>query len=147
MIHYEIKIKKKKKKELPDQKQASNGAILGADNRASRSKNELPTELFPAPPTELLDRRTSFQIESLLWMPISTLRPDQKKALDADDSGDEENERVVELFGMWSKIDADDLSAWVGVGWRVSDRGEKNKKERILNRKKAKRRREKERKI
>ena len=77
MIHYEIKIKKKKKKELPDQKQASNGAILSADNRASRSKNELPTELFLALPTKLLDRRMSFQIESLLWMLISMLRPDR----------------------------------------------------------------------
>ena len=37
------------------------------------------------------------------------------------DSSDEENEHVVELFGVWSKIDADDLSAWVGVGWRMSD--------------------------
>ena len=77
-------------------------------------------------------------------MPISTLRPDRKKAVDVDDSSDEENERVVELFGVWSKIDADDLSAWVGVGWRVSDRWEKNKKERILNQKKAKRRRDEE---
>ena len=58
------------------------------------------------------------------------------------DSNDEENGRVVELFGVWSKIDANDLSAWVGVGRCVSDRWEKNKKERTertLNRKKAKR--------
>ena len=55
------------------------------------------------------------------------------------DSSDEENKRVVELFGVWSKIDTDDLSAWVGVGRCVSDRWEKNKKERTLNWKKAKR--------
>ena len=35
------------------------------------------------------------------------------------DSNNEENERMVELFDMWSKIDADDLSTWVGV-WVVS---------------------------
>ena len=60
------------------------------------------------------------------------------------DSNDEENGRVVELFGVWSKIDANDLSAWVGVGRCVSDRWEKNKKERTertLNRKKTKRKR------
>ena len=58
------------------------------------------------------------------------------------DSSDEENEHMVELFGVWSKIDTDDLSAWVGVGRCVSDRWEKNKKERTertLNRKKTKR--------
>ena len=33
-----------------------------------------------------------------------------------------------EFFDVWSKIDADDLSAWVGVGQRVSDWWEKNKK-------------------
>ena len=58
------------------------------------------------------------------------------------DSSDKENERVMELFGVWSKIDTDDLSAWVSMGRRVSDRWDKNKKERTektLNRKKAKR--------
>ena len=58
------------------------------------------------------------------------------------DSNDVENEHLVELFGVWSKIAANDLSAWVGVGRCVSDRWEKNKKERTertLNRKKTKR--------
>ena len=44
------------------------------------------------------------------------------------DSSEEGNERMVELFNMWSKINADDLSDWVGVGRCVSDRWEKNKK-------------------
>ncbi|KAF3944045.1 hypothetical protein CMV_029447, partial [Castanea mollissima] len=30
-------------------------------------------------------------------------------------SNDEKNKRVVELFDVWSKIDTDYLSAWVGV--------------------------------
>ena len=38
------------------------------------------------------------------------------------DSNDEENEHMVELFGVWSKIDANDLSTWVCVGRRVSGR-------------------------
>ena len=38
------------------------------------------------------------------------------------DSSEEGNERMVELFNMWSKINADDLSDWVGVGRCVSDR-------------------------
>ena len=160
MIHHEIKIKKKKKKGTSRSKtsfqrsysrrrqqsfqieeRAANGAIPSAANKASRSKNELPDWIVA------VDADFDASARSLLWMPILTLRPDRKKAVDADDSSDEENESVVELFGVWSKIDADDLSAWVGGGWRVSDRWEKNKKERILNRKKAKRRREKERKV
>ena len=44
------------------------------------------------------------------------------------DSSEEENKRMVELFNVWSKINADDLSDWVGVGRCVSDRWEKNKK-------------------
>ena len=44
------------------------------------------------------------------------------------DSSEEENKRMVELFSVWSKINADDLSDWVGVGRCVSDRWEKNKK-------------------
>ena len=92
---------------------------------------------------------------SLLWMPIrhfgQIVAVDAEKivAVDADfnaparskneyDRSEEENKRVVELFGVWLKIDADDLSAWVGVGQRVSDWWEKNKKERTLNQKKAK---------
>ena len=31
------------------------------------------------------------------------------------DSNDVENEHLVELFGVWSKIAANDLSAWVGM--------------------------------
>ena len=31
------------------------------------------------------------------------------------DSNNEENERLVELFGVWSKIAANDLSAWVSM--------------------------------
>ena len=31
------------------------------------------------------------------------------------DSNDEENERLMELFGVWSKIAANDLSAWVSM--------------------------------
>ena len=43
------------------------------------------------------------------------------------DSSDEENECMVELFSVWLKIDANDLSTWVDV-W-VTDRRRTKKKE------------------
>ena len=125
-------------------------------------------ELFPTPTTELPDQIVAVDADfdaparSLLWMPIrhsgQIVVMDAEKiiAVDADfdaparskneyDSSDEENERMEELLGVWSKINADDLSTWVGMGRRVSDWWEKNKKnkkertERTLNQKKAKR--------
>ena len=41
-------------------------------------------------------------------------------------SSDKENELVVELFNVWSKIDAYDLLAWVGV-WVTNGIGTKKK--------------------
>ena len=67
MIHHEIIIKKlKKKKKLPNQRQASNRAVPDADNRASRSKNEL------------LDRIVSNGDPTLSWMTILTLQLDRR---------------------------------------------------------------------
>uniref|UniRef100_A0A7N2LSI2 Thaumatin-like protein n=1 Tax=Quercus lobata TaxID=97700 RepID=A0A7N2LSI2_QUELO len=77
-----------------NQKQASNGAIPGTNNRASRSKNKLLDRIVA------VDADFDASARPLLWIPISTLRPDWKKAVDADDSSDEENERAVELFGV-----------------------------------------------
>ena len=100
MIHHEIKNKIK---------------------RASKSKTSFQRSCSQR-------RQQSFQIEER----ASRLNHFQRRsaiAVNADfdalarsknkyDSSDEENERVVELFDMWSKIDADDLLAWVGV-WVV----------------------------
>ena len=147
MIHHKRKKRKKKEK------------------RSFQIKNELPTKLVLALTIELLDWIIAVDADfdaspkSLLWMSIwcsgQIVAVDVEKiaTVDADfdasakskndcDSSDKENECVVEFFGVWLKIDADDLLAWVGVGQCVSDLWEKNKKERTkrtLNWKKAKR--------
>ena len=86
-------------------------------------KNELPTEQFPMPTTELPDQIVAVDADfdaparSLLWMPIrhsgQIVVMDAEKIIvvDADfdaparskneyDSNEKENESVVELFGM-----------------------------------------------
>ena len=84
-------------------------------------KNKIPTKLFSTSTTKLLDRiiSTHFQQRSAVVVDADFDVPARSK--NEYDSSDEENEHVVELFGVWSKINADDLSAWVGVGWRMSD--------------------------
>ena len=109
--------KKRKKEELPDQKWASNGAVPCADHRASWSKNKLPDQII----SNCFQRRSIVAVNA----DFDALTRSKNEY----DSSDEENERMVELFSVWSKIDVDDLSAWVGVGrrvsdWRVSDRCE-----------------------
>ena len=83
MIHHEIK---KKKMELPNKKRASNRAVPGADNRASKSKNEL------------LDRIVSNGVSTFA---VDADFDAPAKSKNEYDSSDEENEHVVELFGVW----------------------------------------------
>ena len=84
-------------------------------------KNKIPTKLFSTSTTKLLDRiiSTHFQQRSAVAVDADFDAPTRSK--NEYDSSDEEKEHEMELFGVWSKIDADDLSAWVGVGRFVSD--------------------------
>ena len=102
---------------LPDQKRASNGAVLDTDNRASR--------------LNLFQRRSVVAVDADFDA--------SARSKNEHDSSDEENKYVVELFGVWSKIDTDDLSAWVGVrvtgGRRTKRTKKKEHKEHWIERK------------
>ena len=128
-------------------------------------KNELSTELFPTQTIELLDRRISFQIESfpivsngdpsLLWMPISMLRPDWRTSTIA----------AMRRMSAWWSFSACDRrltlmisqlgSTWVGVWvvgvWVTSESGqwvwafcskEEHKEEQIKKKRERKKSRE-----
>ena len=100
---------------LQIKKWASNGAVPGTDNRASRSKNELLDQIIS----------NRFQQRSTVAVDADFDAPTRLK--NEYDSSDEENERVVELFNVWSKINANDLSAWVGM-WVTGGRRTKRTK-------------------